>query len=86
MEIENLDGARGENGQTSLVSHTTTDLLEPIALIGMSLRFPQDAVSPDKFWQLLVEGRSTLTEIPKDRFNLEAFYHPDPSRCNTVCD
>jgi hypothetical protein len=30
---------------------------EPIAIIGMSCRFPGGANSPEAFWQLLVEGR-----------------------------
>ncbi|KAF4624686.1 hypothetical protein G7Y89_g13484 [Cudoniella acicularis] len=58
--------------------------MEPIAIIGLSLKFPQDAVSADDFWQLLVEGRSAVTEVPSDRFNINAFYHPDTTRTNTI--
>ena len=60
------------------------DLLEPIAVIGYSLRFPQDASSSAAFWQMLVDGVCTSGDIPKDRFNLESFYHEDPSRVGTV--
>ena len=58
--------------------------MEDIAIIGFSLRFPQDAVSPESFWNMLVEGRSAVTEVPESRFNINAFYHPDPDRLGNV--
>ncbi|KAL9012268.1 MAG: hypothetical protein Q9173_002960 [Seirophora scorigena] len=50
------------------------EVLEPIAVIGLSLTFPQTASSPEAFWQMLVDGKSALTEIPKDRFNWKSFF------------
>lgn len=58
--------------------------LEPIAIIGLSLKFPQDVTSPRAFWDMLVEGRSAMTEMPKHRFNLEAYYHPNSEKPGTV--
>lgn len=58
--------------------------MEDIAIIGFSLRFPQDAVSPESFWNMLVEGRCAATEVPESRFNINAFYHPDPDRLGSV--
>jgi acyl transferase domain-containing protein/NADPH:quinone reductase-like Zn-dependent oxidoreductase len=55
----------------------------PIAIVGMSCRFPGDATTPSKFWQMLAEGRDAWTTIPKERFNQEAFYHPDAGRNGT---
>ena len=60
------------------------DMVEPIAVIGLGLKFPQEATSPDAFWQMLVEGRSALTDIPKDRFNLDAFWKESPEAQGTV--
>ncbi len=51
---------------------------EPIAVIGMSCRFP-GANNPESFWQLLREGVDMITEVPADRWPKKAFYHPDPS-------
>ncbi|KAL7917759.1 thiolase-like protein [Trichoderma austrokoningii] len=34
--------------------------------------------SPEDLWNLISEGRSGWTEVPSDRFNHQAFYHPDP--------
>lgn len=50
---------------------------EPIAIIGSACRFPGDASSPSKLWELLRQPRDVLKEIPDDRFNTAAFYHPD---------
>ena len=57
---------------------------EPIAVVGFALQFPQGATSPEAFWQMLSEGRNAATEFPRDRLNIDAFYHPDASRHNTV--
>lgn len=58
---------------------------EPIAVIGFDLKFPGDANTPEKFYDFLLSGRSALSEVPKGRYNLDAFYHPDPQRSGTVC-
>ncbi|KAE9365744.1 BcPKS1, polyketide synthase [Stipitochalara longipes BDJ] len=60
------------------------DLLEPIAVVGLSLKFPQDAVSPDGFWKLMKEKRCAMTEWPSDRLNIDAFHHADKDRPNTI--
>jgi acyl transferase domain-containing protein/thioesterase domain-containing protein/acyl carrier protein/N-acetylglutamate synthase-like GNAT family acetyltransferase len=50
---------------------------ESIAIIGASGRYPQ-ADNLDAFWMNLKNGKDCVTEIPKDRWPLEGFYHPDP--------
>lgn len=51
---------------------------EPIAVIGMSCRFPGGVDSPESFWQLLYEGRDAVTELPPDRQKIvAAFTSPD---------
>jgi acyl transferase domain-containing protein/NAD(P)-dependent dehydrogenase (short-subunit alcohol dehydrogenase family)/acyl carrier protein/SAM-dependent methyltransferase len=51
---------------------------EPLAVIGMALRFP-GATDPDSYWRLLTEGRSAITEIPRNRWDIDRYYDPDPS-------
>jgi malonyl CoA-acyl carrier protein transacylase len=51
---------------------------EPIAIIGMGCRFPGGADTPEKYWQLLRDGVDTITEIPATRWDLDAYYDPDP--------
>jgi acyl carrier protein len=50
---------------------------EPIAVIGMSCRFPGGANSPEAFWQMLAEGHDAIREIPPDRYDINEFYSPD---------
>jgi malonyl CoA-acyl carrier protein transacylase len=51
---------------------------EPIAIIGMGCRFPGSANDPASLWHLLHEGVDAVTEIPSDRWDIDAFYDPDP--------
>lgn len=50
---------------------------EAIAIIGMGCRFPGGANSPEEFWEILEKGKDTITEIPHDRWDAEAFYDQD---------
>jgi acyl transferase domain-containing protein len=52
--------------------------MEPIAIIGIGCRFPK-ANSPQAFWQLLRNGDEAITEVPKTRWDINDFYHPDPN-------
>ncbi|KAF5636495.1 polyketide synthase [Fusarium sp. NRRL 52700] len=58
--------------------------LEPVAIIGIGMRGPGDASDPEKFWQMLLDARSARSEIPKDRYNVDGFYHPDPERLGSI--
>lgn len=49
---------------------------EPIAIVGMSCRFPQ-ASTLQAFWNLLSEGKDTISEIPLERWNSSDYYDPD---------
>ncbi|MCH7623412.1 MAG: type I polyketide synthase, partial [Nitrospinae bacterium] len=51
---------------------------EPIAIIGLGCRFPGGANSPQKFWDLLRQGKDAITEVPADRWNAENYYSPNP--------
>jgi acyl transferase domain-containing protein len=51
---------------------------EPIAIIGMACRFPGGADNPEQYWQLLRNGVDAVTEIPRERWNADDYYDPDP--------
>ena len=57
---------------------------EPIAVIGLDVRLPQDASSDQGLWKMIYEGRDATTAVPQDRVNMNSFYHPDPNRTDTV--
>ncbi|NTX01461.1 type I polyketide synthase [Myxococcus sp. CA040A] len=51
---------------------------EPIAIIGMSCRFPGGATSPEAFRELLASGRDAVRDVPVERWDAEALHDPDP--------
>lgn len=51
---------------------------EPIAIIGMGCRFPGHSNSPEAYWDLLSKGVDGISEVPKERWDIDAFYDPDP--------
>ncbi|KAF4341752.1 polyketide synthase [Fusarium beomiforme] len=50
----------------------------PIAIIGVGCRLPGGANNLDKLWELLSESRDGQTEIPKDRWNADAWFDAYP--------
>ncbi|WP_248001495.1 type I polyketide synthase [Streptomyces sp. RPA4-5] len=46
---------------------TAVDTGEPIAIVGMSCRFPGGADNPEELWRLLAEGFDGVTAFPADR-------------------
>ncbi len=51
---------------------------EPIAIVGMGLRLPGGVHDAESFAKLLWSGADAVTEIPANRWSLEAFYSDDP--------
>src|SRR6202034_1797667 len=52
---------------------------DPIAIVGLSCRYPGGVNSPDDLWDMLTEGRDVLTDFPGDRgWDLAGVYNPDP--------
>ena len=51
---------------------------EPIAIVGMGCRFPDDANDPESFWNLLRSGVDAVSEIPPERWNMEELYDSNP--------
>ena len=51
---------------------------EPIAIVSMACRFPRRSRTPEEFWQCLIDQTDEVSEIPDDRWDLDAFYDEDP--------
>ncbi|KAL8732943.1 MAG: hypothetical protein Q9181_003765 [Wetmoreana brouardii] len=60
------------------------ELLEPIAVIGLSCKFPEDATSPELFWKMIMDKKCASRDYPPERMNIDAFYHPDISQRSTI--
>jgi acyl transferase domain-containing protein/NADPH:quinone reductase-like Zn-dependent oxidoreductase/SAM-dependent methyltransferase/acyl carrier protein len=41
---------------------------------------PGGADTPAKLWQLLIDGVNAIKKTPQDRWDTNAYYHPDPNR------
>ncbi len=58
---------------------------EPLAIIGMGCRFPGGASNPEEFWRILREGVDAIAEVPPDRWDVEAYYDPNPDAPGKMC-
>jgi myxalamid-type polyketide synthase MxaE and MxaD len=52
--------------------------VEPIAIIGMSCRFPGGARNPQSFWKFLSDGGDAITEVPPDRWDWRTTSDSEP--------
>ncbi len=51
---------------------------EPIAVVGIGLRFP-GAANPDSFWENIKSKKSGIVDVPSDRWgDPNLYYDPDP--------
>ncbi|MEO5346140.1 MAG: amino acid adenylation domain-containing protein [Magnetococcus sp. YQC-9] len=57
---------------------------EPIAVVGLSCRFPGGADTPEQYWTLLKNGVDAISEVPPDRWNASAWHDPDPDKPGTI--
>src|SRR4051794_15579296 len=52
---------------------------EPIAIVGIGTRMPGGGDSPASFWKVLMDGTDATSEVPPDRWDIDAYYDPDAS-------
>lgn len=80
--IDKSSGLRHSNRMNE--TSAADPLTMPIAIVGMSCRFPGNATDPNKLWDLCQSGRNAWSKIPESRFDGEAWYHPDRDHVGTV--
>jgi amino acid adenylation domain-containing protein/thioester reductase-like protein len=77
------DSQPAKTSSLATLQPTFTNINEPIAIIGLSCRFPQ-AHSPQAFWDLLRNGVDAITEVPSDRWDVDEFHADEPARGKTL--
>ncbi|WP_345639393.1 SDR family NAD(P)-dependent oxidoreductase, partial [Rugosimonospora acidiphila] len=78
--VDQVLGAGGEDGPVT-AAHTD----EPIAIVGMSCRYPGGIRSADDLWQLVLDGGDAIAPFPTDRgWDLTRLFDPDPDRQGTT--
>ncbi|KAF3911091.1 hypothetical protein AA313_de0205774 [Arthrobotrys entomopaga] len=58
---------------TNDTSKSKATMSEPLAVVGFAFRFPAGITDSESFWQVVVNGKSGLADVPEDRLNLETF-------------
>ncbi|WP_420719719.1 type I polyketide synthase, partial [Streptomyces sp. NRRL WC-3618] len=57
---------------------------EPLAIIGMSCRFPGGVRSPEDLWRLVADGVDAIAGFPDDRgWDTESLFHSDAGQTGT---
>jgi len=66
------------HGLEERLRQTESERDEPIAIVAVGCRFPGAVNDAESFWQLLDEGIDAVTEVPPERWDIDAWYDPDP--------
>ena len=57
---------------------------DPSVIVGMACRVP-GAINTSQLWTILAEKQDLQKKMPEDRFNVDAYYHPQGTNKGTVC-
>lgn len=55
-----------------------------VAIVGIGCRFPGGVTNPQEFWDLLVQGRQAIAEIPPDRIDTVRYFDPRPATSGRI--
>jgi polyketide synthase PksL len=88
MEAGQVDSGPSRNGSQKetrtgsagvVRSESSPAQSEEIAIVGLAGRYPK-ADDVRAFWKILRAGTDCVTEIPKERWDIDRFFDPDPEK------
>ena len=91
-----IDGGRTPSPHTSASSESSLDssdefpdppsaptVADPSVIVGMACRVP-GATNPSQLWKAIAEKRDLQRKMPENRYNVDAYYHPDGTNKGTT--
>ncbi|WP_369172970.1 type I polyketide synthase [Streptomyces sp. R28] len=79
-----LAEALGTAGETAVGAAVAAADDEPIAIVGMSCRYPGATAGPDDLWRLVASGGDGISGFPTDRgWDVSGLFDSDPSQVGT---
>ncbi|HEY3919578.1 MAG TPA: beta-ketoacyl synthase N-terminal-like domain-containing protein [Stellaceae bacterium] len=58
---------------------------EPIAIVGIGCRFPGGVDDAESYWRMLRAGADAISEVPRDRWDIDAYYAAEPGTPGHMC-
>lgn len=63
---------------------STPPIDDDIAIVGLACRFAGEASDAGKLWDFVLKGGCASGPFPADKFNANAYYHPDEGHSGTT--
>jgi acyl transferase domain-containing protein/NADPH:quinone reductase-like Zn-dependent oxidoreductase len=71
---ENVATGGATHGTIGAGCPSSCPTFQPIAIVGMAIRLPGGVRSADDLWNFLIDKKDARSVVPKDRYNIDAFY------------
>ena len=69
--------------QTSVAVPVTTNGIADVAIVGLGGRYPR-AANLSQFWTRLANGDNCITEVPRERWDWEAWFDPEKGKAGKI--
>ena len=79
-----LSALKHEDSSEAETAVENEKYIQPVAIIGVSCRFPGDVNNLQAFTDFCTKGEAATAQFPKDRFNIDSWYHPDSEKGDSV--
>lgn len=85
MPLNLFQDFTGSGSTQSQEPSTKPPIREPIAVVGIGCRLPGGVSTVKAFWETLLDGIDTVSEIPADRFDFASFHdNGDPRKYGAI--